>query len=457
VNTLALKPVDDPEPAQTSPASNIPWMLLACCWVLMLVSFSVPGRPDNVSAGTLDTIGLLKLGTRLGAFFFLLFLFVRSWHPERSRVVLKILAPAILFVAWGLLSVTWSPLKSVSLGQLSVWVVAVLLAANIGVLWRGPGDTSRLLGSVSGGLLFFCCFLIFLNYAAPQYGSLSRMGWGILHPTAAASLGGSGLVLLVAARLIWGWRWSRLQLLPGVVAYSWLLLLAQNRTSTVVTTIVVVGLFCLWSNRKLFLGLAVCGCMAAAAMLLVDPGQRSTEQITGQVGEHLSRGQKGRLTELSGRREMWDEIWRSHQKSPWIGHGYFVSSAEGQIYVWYTWGNWTAHNLWLQVLVGTGYVGLAFFIAGLAVPALCLSQNLTTPHTRRMACFAAAMITWYLGWGCFNESISGPMAPEVIVFFVTLGLVTATTASAAMRQPDAAWHGSMGCAGRRDLLGNEAL
>jgi O-antigen ligase len=454
---LADRSADDSPPAPTAPVANIPWLLLACCWVLMLVCFSIPGRPDNVSASSLDAIGLLKLGTRLGAFFFFSILFVRNWHPERSRAVLRILAPAILFVTWGLLTVTWSPLKSVSLGQLSVWVVAVLLAANIGVLWRGPADTSRLLGSISGALIFFAGFLVVLNYAAPQYGSLSRMGWGVLHPTAAASLAGSGMVLLVAARLIWGWRWSRLQLLPGVAAHSWLLLLAQNRTSTVVTALVVLGLFCLFFNRKLFLGLAVCSCVAGAALLLADPGQKSTEQVTSKVGEHLSRGQKGRLRELSGRREMWDAIWRSHQQSPWIGHGYFVSSASGEIYVWYTWGNWTAHNLWLQILVGTGYVGVVLFAAGIAFPGLCLSQHLTTPHARRIACFAAAMITWYLGWGCFNESISGPMAPEVIVFFTMLGLVTATTASAAKPQANTAWHGPIDCAEPRGILGNEAL
>ncbi len=455
MSTLGIRPVDEPAPVQTAPTSSIPWMLLACCWVLMFISFSIPGR--HVSAGSLDMIGLLKLGTRLGTFFILSILFVRNWHPVRSRVVLKILAPAILFVAWALLSVTWSPLRNVSLGQLSVWVVCLQLAANIGVLWRGPGDTSRLLGSISGGLISFCCFLVFLNYAVPQYGSLSRMGWGIIHPTAAASSGGSGMVLLVAARLIWGWRWTRLQFLPGVVVYSWLLLLAHNRTSTIVTAIVVVGLLCLFFDRKLFLGLVVCGCMAAATMLLIDPGQRSAEPITGKVGEHLFRGQKGQLRELSGRREMWDEVWRSHQQSPWIGHGYFVSSAKGEIYVWYEWGNWTAHNLWLQVLVGTGYVGLALFIAALALPAICLSQNLTTPHARRLACFAAGMITWYLGWGCFNESISGPMAPEVVVFFGVFGLVTAATASAATCQVGTNRNGSIDCTGRRDMLGNGTL
>ena len=108
----------------------------------------------------------------------------------------------------------------------------------------------------------------------------------------------------------------------------------------------------------------VSGCVAAAAYLPVDPGGRRAQHLVSQATDHVYRGQEGNLTELSGRREMWEAVWTSYQQSPWIGHGYFVSSADGEIHVWGVWGNWTAHSIYLQILASTGMVGMVLFAAG---------------------------------------------------------------------------------------------
>jgi O-antigen ligase len=433
MTALAIEPVGEAAPVQTGSAAKIPWTLLTCSWVLMLACFSLPGRGDQLSVDSLDAVALLKVATRIGAFCVFCWLFVRNWRPEKSTAVLRLLAPLGLFIGWSLLSVLWSPLKTVSLGQVSGLVVLFLLAANTGVIWEGPADTRRMLGGLSCMLFLISCLLVFLYYALPEYGALSRAGWGVVHPTAAGSIAGIGLVLLVASRLLWGWKWSRWLLLPGVVAHVWLLYLANNRTSEVLAAGLVAGLFCLFAHRGLLLSLVVAGCVAAAAYLGADPGQRLAEHHVSEVVDHLSRGQKGNISELSGRSEMWEAVWNSYQQSPWIGHGYFVSSAGGEIYVWGIWGNWTAHNVFLQILVSTGLLGMVLFAAGIAYPSASLLRSATTPHARRLIRFAAAIGIWYLAWGMFNTTIVGPLESGSVVFFAVLGLVVGATASAAVR------------------------
>ena len=90
------------------------------------------------------------------------------------------------------------------------------------------------------------------------------------------------------------------------------------------------------------------------------------------------------------------------------------------MYVWWEWGNWTAHNWFLQLLVTTGVIGVLLHLAGLASLAI---------HTQRFHRRAPALTTfvvliagWFLCWGILNSSYLGPVMPESIVFAVTIGL-----------------------------------
>jgi O-antigen ligase len=122
---------------------------------------------------------------------------------------------------------------------------------------------------------------------------------------------------------------------------------------------------------------------------------------------------------------MWTTVWASFLRSPWIGHGYFVSSETGSIKVWYTWANWTAHNFWLQVLVGTGVVGAAMIAWALfSYAARLLRARGTGVGIQRLIGLGAAVLIWQACWGLTNESFVGPLQAESLVFFTVLGLVT---------------------------------
>ncbi|CAN0484908.1 unnamed protein product, partial [Hapterophycus canaliculatus] len=94
---------------------------------LALVSFSLPGREGPGSAGGLDLIALAKLAIRLAVlvWFGAIFVLIRRYivHGEWTT---RILLPWWCFLAWSLITIGWSALKVVSIGQ---WLgLAALIA-----------------------------------------------------------------------------------------------------------------------------------------------------------------------------------------------------------------------------------------------------------------------------------------------------------------------------------------
>jgi O-antigen ligase len=152
---------------------------------------------------------------------------------------------------------------------------------------------------------------------------------------------------------------------------------------------------------------------------------------------------------------MWTAMWESFLRSPWRGHGYFVSSETGQLKVWYLWSNWTAHNFWLQVLVSTGVIGaalLAWAVIGYAIR--LASAGARGIGARRLAFLGAAVLVWQTAWGLTNESFVGPLQPESIVFFEVLGLVAGRLALGGSQSlPSRRRHGRHGFTNDNTVLG----
>jgi O-antigen ligase len=200
-------------------------------------------------------------------------------------------------------------------------------------------------------------------------------------------------------------------------------MLANNRMSLAITFAVLTPLACWVGDRgwRAILGVVICA--GATVYVIADPSLTWLGGIFDIVGRYTSRGQTAeQLAALSGRTEMWTAIWESYLQSPWIGHGYFVTSSTGELYVWFTWANWTAHNLWLQTLATTGLVGAALLAWGLLKAAACLIGGLVRQGVdRRLAGILGVTLAWHAAWGLANESFVGPVQPESVVFFVIIG------------------------------------
>lgn len=415
--TLGTLSIENRPSATRAPSGR--GLPLVAIWLLALATFSLPER----EAG-LDAIALTKLAVRLGVMALLAIGLWKQWRDPARPALLRLMCPWLLLVGWELLSTSWSPLKNVSLGQTFSQAVLVMLAMNVALAWRRPDDAQHLLRHLSILLLVLSGLLLLARVAMPAAMSMTRDGDGIFHATNSGATGGLGIALLVGCHFIGRWPWTRTMLLSGAVVHGLVVALSANRMSLSLSLAIGGVLLLLYCHRLLLSAAALAACLGAGVYLAADPGLELLQQAAAVSGDYASRGQSAeQIAALSGRTEMWAAIWSSFLESPWIGHGYFVSSATGQLYVWYQLANWTAHNFWLQVLVTIGLVGAALMLWALAATARTVHMaNRLGWLPPRLAGLLMMLAAWYTAWGLSNESLAGPLMPESIVFYSAVGM-----------------------------------
>lgn len=419
-------PSDDPGAAGPSPL-RVP---LACCWLLMLVTFSMPGREAARNAGGLDVIALAKLGVRGLVVLALVRELARCWDSPRRPAVVWCFAPFTAFLGWSLATAAWSPMKAVSLGQWGSLLAQVLLAAVIALRWEVPRDTSVLVRHLCLALAGIGGGITAIDLVSHDLSGLNRDEFfddestGLIHPTSAGATGSLGLVLLVAARLVWGWAWTRKLLVPGLLACAALLALAHSRTATAMTGIVFAAAFVRHSRVESLAGMAVAASLLLAAYLVADPGLTGVADARQATAEYARRGETDeQMSSLNGRGDLWEVIWAEFLHAPLTGHGYFLITRTGTIDVWSGATMLTAHNVLLQVLASTGLIGAALFLWALGRPIVTAAGRLRGgEEAGRVRAFLLLVGIWYLGWGQLCESFVGPVQPESVVFYCLLGL-----------------------------------
>jgi O-antigen ligase len=426
-------PVDRPA-ARLGPVSAS-WLPLAWVWLLMLATFSVPGREAPTSAGALDPIALVKLVVRLGAALTLGGLLLLSASRPRGRAVLIRMLPFGAYLLWALLSAAWSPLPAVSVGQSVCLLVLLALAATVALCWHDVGSTSAVLGNLAGGLFVMSAIVLAAHILAPDTLALNRGELvdeghsGLVHPSTASATAALGLIVLVAAVLSWGWPWARLLLGPGLLVHGGVLFFAASRTALAITLAIVVLTVCIGLARHVLAALVVALCLAGAAYLACDPGLELTRSASESISSYVQRGDSDEsLSSFSGRTELWEVIWHDFLRSPWRGHGYFVTSAAGEIDVWGEPLNLTAHNLFLQVLSTTGLIGLALWLTALGTWAVAIVRGLRgRPDLVGLPSLLLLVCLWNVGWGLLSEGFMGALYPEAVAFFAIAGIALGST------------------------------
>lgn len=425
INTLAAQLADSlASPSRICHSQRQPiWFPLGCCVLLMFMTFSPPQRDPTVTTGAVDAVALAKVVARAIVLLGLSVFILRRWNSPRRKTTTRLLLPWIGFAGWAVVSTVWSPLKAVTLGQSASFVILLLLALAIAMCFEFA-ELEYMLKGLTLALLLVCGLLLLLYFAVPDWGTLTRDGSGLLHATNSSATASIGCVILAGSRFLYRWKWSRLFWLPGLGLFATTLMLAQSRTAITVT-VLVVGVLVVSLTSTLWRGLASAGFGLVGTLYLITDLQLDISQrVLAALTTYTVRDQSfEELAQLSGRTEMWTTIWNSFLESPWIGHGYFVSSASGEIFAWYVWTNWTAHNFWLQVLVSTGLIGGLMLACGLLQLGIrSLRAALCGQCEWQFAGLIGAVLCWQMGWGANNESFVGPLQPESVIFFAILGL-----------------------------------
>jgi O-antigen ligase len=203
---------------------------------------------------------------------------------------------------------------------------------------------------------------------------------------------------------------------------------SANRLSVVITLIMVPTLWLMYGSRR-SMGMAlVVATVLGNVFLLLDPDFSSISDMMRTVNRDQSADE---ISSLSGRQQMWEAMWQSFLTSPWIGHGYFLSSKTGELEIWYLYGemfgvNWTAHNIWLQAMVSTGLIGLFWIVLAVFAPITTLCLRAFFGGTwQKIDSWCLILLIWYLLWGLLNESFLGPVQPESVIFFFMYGIMIA--------------------------------
>lgn len=409
--------------------------VVLCLWLLVLVTFSAPGRDGPSDAGSLDVIALAKLAVRAGSV--LVLGLVLLWAPrERRDRVVGIMLPWAVYIAWAVVSVLWSALPAVTLGQSCGLMALVLLGACCGAHWRGPDDTEALLRHLTLVLLAFCTIILVVDVLQPDLSGLDREATGfddgessgIVHPTAAGATASLGLILLLGARKLWGWRWTGWLMGPGTVVHVVLMIKANSRMALIMSAAALGALVVGFLPRRQIAAAAMAASLVGAVYLAADPGMRAVESGLNRASSFVSRGESAELMyKLTGRTDLWDAIWASFLESPLIGHGYFVTSKNGLLDVWSVPANRTAHNIFLQVMVTTGLVGLGVWLWAVGQTGAGVVRGLwdgagNADERARVGGLLLVLAVWYVGWAQLAESFMGGVLPEAVLFFALLGL-----------------------------------
>ena len=285
-----------------------------------------------------------------------------------------VLAPLL---ALALLSREWSLLPEVTTRR----AIALIFTSLFGLYLAARFEWRELIGLLAGvftvlALASYISVVVAPGWAVHQdlhagawkalwyekNGLGQIMVWGVLACACAA-------VLQPRRRLLW---------MGGAFLCAGLVLASTSATSLLGLMLVAAGLVVVAGFRRggalmvLTTWLVVVGLAAATALIVFAPGL---------VLEAL-----GRDPTLTGRTDIWDAVLRQVAERPVLGHGYAAFWADKGGPVGYVrgevdWNAPTAHNGWLEILLGLGWTGAVLFSVHLAVTALAALFSIARgPH-----------------------------------------------------------------------------
>jgi O-antigen ligase len=267
-----------------------------------------------------------------------------------------------LFLAYGLLaaaSALWSeaPLFSFVRGAQLVFV-AFVAKASAGLWIGGVRDLELDWRRFWLAFVGFIAALGVSGFIVPNYQE-GRFAWQGMH---AGTVGGflGVAVVMVTFFLIGGpslARWQRVFLVLTGAWCLWLLILTITRSTLAATAVSLLSLVGLHAYRG---GPS----RRAAALLAVLLVMGTLWWFSPAIAAYALRGQSlENFASLTGRTELWNYALGLISDAPVLGHGY--GSGRVLLTQAFPWGG-TGHNLWVEVGLGLGIVGVAI-VTGLLV------------------------------------------------------------------------------------------
>ena len=382
---------------------------LELAWVLLwlgTLSFTQRTAAESLHGG-IDAVHMLRFVFDAAALALTLLnagrLRVLKWDPITFFLVYAVLA--VVSTLWSVSALATAG-KS---GELLIGVAIVLLT----LIKRDP--LARLLRLIDWIAVLLGALLVVVlagfivapeSFSVPSAGVLSRQLGTPIISSNGISAAGAFLCLLCFARHLMQPRGST-QRLGYLLLYSFFILfpiLAQGRTGQ---AMVVAGTTFLLFRRT----------PGIALMLVVPPAAFFAFTFAGEVATFFTRGQQeAQFTGLSGRLILWQWAWDAFLDEPFLGVGFGVGSRhlfeQGTGYFGETISS--VHNGFLEVLLGTGLVGFAFwavsFLWGIRLAAGSYMQGRNLD--------VCMLFVYLLGTTIMSIGVGGWMGAPPAVFLV---------------------------------------
>ncbi|MFQ5958074.1 MAG: O-antigen ligase family protein [Alphaproteobacteria bacterium] len=388
--------------ARATNSLELAWVLLWCA----TLSFTQRTAAESLYGG-IDAVHLQRYVFDAAALAFTLMnagrLRTLKWDPITFFLV---------YVLFGVVSTSWSvgPLATAAKsGELLIGVLIVSLT----LVKRDPLTRLRRLidwlAVLLGGLLVVVLagFIVAPeSFSIPSLGVLSRQLQAPVISSNGISAASAFLCLLCFARYLAHPRGSTQRLRYLLLYFFFIVfpILAQGRTGQ---AMVVAGTAFLLLRRT----------PGIALLLVVPPAAFFAFTFATEVATFFTRGQQeAQFTGLSGRLILWQWAWEAAQDHPFFGVGFGVGSrhlfAQGTGFFGETISS--VHNGFLEVLLGTGLAGFAFwavsFLWGvrLAAASYMGGQNLDV----------CMLFVYLLGTTIMSIGVGGWMGAPTAVFLV---------------------------------------
>jgi O-antigen ligase len=390
--------------------------VVAICWFLSEVCLTNPGHPA-LNLGNIDMLAVAKGVARITGLVFFSHMILRTHTQRRVTAVLLRCTPLIVFGLWTLATCLWSPIKTISVGHATEMVMLALLSIAIGIVYRGERDLEYILRNIVLMVSGLMAIIIVFNWDMIASGQRPT---NYMQPNNMAGIASIGLLTLLLSRFFWNWAWTRKLMWPCGLICGFVVFVAQSRSCLIVTALIAVPL--LWKMQKKKLVIVMAAAIGIVAALL--PYSQTLSKFPAAVTSYVMRGQTAEdAYTVSGRTEVWDIAVKSFFESPLFGHGYYSMTSTGKMYVWGAERWQTAHNIYLHVLTGTGLLGFVLLLWALIfVLRPMIGYARRRGPERRVAVFVLVLAAWYMALGFFELSFTGPVDPEVVLFFTLLGI-----------------------------------
>jgi O-antigen ligase len=299
---------------------------------------------------------LIKIGI------WLLLTLVAIIHMRRwlAHVVMPSNLPCLMFIAWIVFTATVSPHPAYSaVAALSIFAYVIFSA----FLFSSFGRVEIFLVTVMA-ITVFCIVSIAVYFAVPELGRFvfwlndqrhvsSRMAGIAGSANNMGRLAAFGLVLII----LYASEFRRVHplLVPACTAVLSVSLVMTNSRSAMAMVLALgaAALLLRWRRLHLLVLVVSAGLLAAALVLPLEDGVLRLISRSGDIDE---------ITSMTGRSSIWSAVPRLIEGREWTGFGYASSVfvlPQHEREVGFLTSH--AHNIVLQLLLTTGWIGVALF------------------------------------------------------------------------------------------------